>query len=64
LRSSLEQQPPSEFEWLGVSAGVTELAWGDDAASVFGRVEHALWRAKRAGTGTVVVAMAADDSRR
>jgi diguanylate cyclase (GGDEF)-like protein len=64
LRSSLEKDPPIEFEWLGVSAGITELAWGDDAASVFGRVEHALWRAKRAGTGTVVVAMAADDSRR
>jgi diguanylate cyclase (GGDEF)-like protein len=64
LRSSLEEQPPTEFEWLGVSAGITELAWGDDAASVFGRAEHALWRAKRAGTGTVVVAMAADDSRR
>ena len=64
LRTSLETRPPGEFEWLGVSAGITELAWGDDAASVFGRVEHALWRAKRAGTGTVVVAMAADDSRR
>ena len=64
LRSSLEEQPPTEFEWLGVSAGITELAWGDDAASVFSRAEHALWRAKRAGTGTVVVAMAADDPRR
>lgn len=64
LRSSLEERPPTEFEWLGVSAGITELAWGDDAASMFSRVEHALWRAKRAGTGTVVVAMAADDSRR
>lgn len=64
LRASLEAHAPTEFEWLGVSAGITELAWGDDAASVFGRVEHALWRAKRAGTGTVVVAMAADDPRR
>jgi GGDEF domain-containing protein len=49
--------------WPSVSAGITELAWGDDAASVFGRAEHALWRAKRAGRGTVVVAMAADDTR-
>ncbi len=64
LRASLEAHAPTEFEWLGMSAGITELAWGDDATSVFGRVEHALWRAKRAGTGTVVVAMAADDPRR
>jgi len=64
LRASLEANAPTEFEWLGMSAGITELAWGDDAASVFGRVEHALWRAKRAGTGTVVVAMAADDPQR
>lgn len=64
LQASLEKDPPREFEWLGVSAGITELAWGDDVSSVFGRAEHALWRAKRAGTGTIVVAMAADDSRR
>jgi diguanylate cyclase (GGDEF)-like protein len=64
LQASLAKDPPREFEWHGVSAGITELAWGDDVASVFGRAEHALWRAKRAGTGTVVVAMAADDSRR
>lgn len=55
--------PPSALDWPAVSAGITELSWGDDAASVFGRAEHALWRAKRAGRGTVVVAMAADDSR-
>ncbi len=64
LQSSLEKDPPRAFDWLGVSAGITELAWGDDVASMFGRAEHALWRAKRAGTGTVVVAMAADDPRR
>jgi diguanylate cyclase (GGDEF)-like protein len=64
LQASLEKDPPREFEWLGLSAGITELAWADDVASVFGRAEHALWRAKRAGTGTIVVAMAADDSRR
>jgi predicted signal transduction protein with EAL and GGDEF domain len=51
------------LEWPAVSAGITELAWGDDAASVFGRAQHALWRARRAGRGTVVVAMAADDTR-
>lgn len=56
-------EPPSALDWPAVSAGITELSWGDDAASVFGRAEHALWRAKRAGRGTVVVAMAADDSR-
>jgi diguanylate cyclase (GGDEF)-like protein len=64
LQASLEEKPPGEFDWLAVSAGITELARGDDPASVFGRAEHALWRAKRAGRGTVVVAMAADEPRR
>jgi GGDEF domain-containing protein len=57
------QSAESRLEWPAVSAGVTELAWGDDAASVYGRARHALWRAKRAGRGTVVVAMAAEDPR-
>jgi len=64
LQSPPGTQASSAFDWPAVSAGITELSWGDDAGSVFGRAEHALWRAKRAGRGTVVVAMAADDSRR
>jgi GGDEF domain-containing protein len=52
-----------QLDWEAVSAGITELAWGDDAASVLNRAQHALWRAKRAGRGTVVVATAADDAR-
>jgi GGDEF domain-containing protein len=63
LQTSLHTQAPGEFEWLAVSAGITELAWGDDVRSILGRAEHALWRARRAGRGTVVIAMAAEDSR-
>jgi GGDEF domain-containing protein len=62
LQSPPGTQSTSAFDWLAVSAGITELSWGDDAGSVFGRAEHALWRAKRAGRGTVVVATASDDS--
>lgn len=58
------QEPgASSINWGAVSGGITELARGDDSASVFDRARHALWRAKRAGRGTVVVAMAADDPR-
>lgn len=63
LQASLEAQPPTELEWLDVAGGITECVSGDDVASLFGRAQHALWRAKRAGPGTVVVALAADDSR-
>jgi GGDEF domain-containing protein len=58
------QRPdPAALDWSSVSAGITELARHDDAASVVDRARHALWRAKRAGRGTVVLAMAADDPR-
>jgi diguanylate cyclase (GGDEF)-like protein len=55
LQSSLE--PPHHAPGLVLSAGITELAEGDDAEAGLGRAEHALWQAKQAGAGTVVVAV-------
>jgi diguanylate cyclase (GGDEF)-like protein len=40
-----------------LSAGITGLAEDDDARNILGRAEQALWQAKQAGSGTVVVAM-------
>ncbi len=42
---------------LVLSAGITELAEDDDADAGLGRAEHALWQAKQAGAGTIVVAV-------
>ena len=42
---------------ITLSAGITELAEGDDAAAALGRAEHALWQAKQTGQGTVVIAL-------
>jgi len=42
---------------ITLSAGITELAERDDAQSALGRAEHALWQAKQAGPGTIVVAV-------
>jgi diguanylate cyclase (GGDEF)-like protein len=55
LQSSLE--PPYDEAGVVLSAGVTEIAEGDDAQAVLGRAEHALWQAAQAGRGTVVVAL-------
>jgi diguanylate cyclase (GGDEF)-like protein len=41
---------------VALSAGITELADGDDALGALDRANHALWQAKQAGPGTVVVA--------
>ena len=46
-----------ETSRLTLSAGITELAEGDDAPAALGRAEHALWQAKQAGHGTVVIAL-------
>lgn len=62
FQASLESDPATHLDRLAVSAGITELATGDDATRVLDRAEHALERASRAGLGTVVVAMAADDA--
>jgi PleD family two-component response regulator len=55
VQSSLE--PPYDEVGVVLSAGVTEIAEGDDAQAVLGRAEHALWQATQAGRGTVVVAL-------
>jgi diguanylate cyclase len=55
VQASLE--PPHGEGGLVLSAGVTELAESDDAVSALDRADHALWQAKRAGPGTVVVAV-------
>jgi len=64
LQASLETHPLEGADSIAVSAGITQLATGDGPGSLFGRAEHALWRAKRAGRGTVVVAIAAESPRR
>ena len=55
LQASFEL--PDAAERLALSAGVTELLESDDAHGALGRAEHALWQAKQAGPGTVVVAL-------
>jgi PleD family two-component response regulator len=55
LQSSLE--PPYDEVGIALSAGVTEIAEGDDAQTALGRAEHALWQATQAGRGTVVIAL-------
>ena len=42
---------------LTLSAGITELVERDGAQTALARAEHALWQAKQAGRGTVVVAV-------
>jgi diguanylate cyclase (GGDEF)-like protein len=61
LQASLEVRPPDDGARATVSAGIGELAAGDDAASLLERAERALRQARRAGGGTVVVA--GDDAR-
>jgi diguanylate cyclase (GGDEF)-like protein len=63
LQASLHAQPPKGTDRLIVSAGITELTASDDPGSVFGRAEQALWQARQAGEGTVVVATANGDHR-
>jgi GGDEF domain-containing protein len=63
LHASLESDPATHLDRLGLSAGITELAAGDDASELLDRAERALERATRAGSGTVVVEMAADEAR-
>jgi diguanylate cyclase (GGDEF)-like protein len=59
LLGTLHGPPDGDDETAGVvlSAGITELAEDDDAPTALGRAEHALWQAKQAGLGTVVIAL-------
>jgi diguanylate cyclase (GGDEF)-like protein len=41
---------------ITLSAGITEFVERDGAETALGRAEHALWQAKQAGHGTIVVA--------
>ncbi len=49
---------------ITLSAGITEIVERDDAQSALGRAEHALWQAKQAGRGTIVVAVPGRHTRR
>jgi GGDEF domain-containing protein len=42
---------------IRLTAGITELVERDGAQTALGRAEHALWQAKQAGPGTVVLAV-------
>ena len=55
LQSSLE--PPYDEGGIVLNAGITEVAEDEDAQTALGRAEHALWQARQAGPGTVVVAV-------
>ena len=57
LQASLHERPPPDVERITLSAGITGLTETDDAGSALGRAEQALWQAKQAGRGTVVIAM-------
>ena len=46
-----------ELPAIQLTAGITELVERDGAQTALGRAEHALWQAKQAGRGTIVVAV-------
>ena len=59
LQQALEQRPAGEVGRIHLSAGVAELAQGDDSRAFFERADDALYGAKEAGKGR---AMTADNS--
>ena len=61
LQASLEAHPATDFDRLAVTGGITEFSSTDDVDSFLARAEQAVERAKRAGHGTVVVALAPGD---
>jgi len=46
-----------ELRGIELTAGITELVERDGAQTALGRAEHALWQARQAGPGSVVVAV-------
>jgi diguanylate cyclase (GGDEF)-like protein len=54
LEAAVSSRPVAQAGRLHLSAGVTELRPDDDAVTFFERADEALYRAKRAGKGTVV----------
>ena len=55
LEQAISVRPVAQAGRLHLSAGVTELRPDDDAISFFERADEALYRAKGAGKGTMVV---------
>lgn len=51
------QDEIEELAGIRLTAGITELVERDGAQTALGRAEHALWQAKQAGPGTVVLAV-------
>ena len=56
LQQALEQRPIGEARRIRLSAGVAELAQGDDSRAFFERADDALYGAKEAGKGRAVAA--------
>jgi diguanylate cyclase (GGDEF)-like protein len=56
VQRAMAAEPVGEAGHLTVSAGVAELGPGDDPRSFFQRADAALYRAKAAGKGRVVIA--------
>jgi diguanylate cyclase (GGDEF)-like protein len=56
LQQALEQRPIGDAGRIRLSAGVAELAKGDDSRAFFERADDALYGAKEAGKGRAVTA--------
>lgn len=56
LQRTVAAHPVAEAGHVGVSAGITELLEGDEAARCFDRADKALYRAKELGKGRAVIA--------
>jgi diguanylate cyclase (GGDEF)-like protein len=56
LEQALEQRPLGDAGRIHLSAGVAELAQGDDSRAFFERADDALYGAKEAGKGRAVAA--------
>jgi diguanylate cyclase (GGDEF)-like protein len=56
LQQALEQRPIGDAGRIRLSAGVAELAKGDDSRAFFERADDALYGAKEAGKGRAVAA--------
>jgi diguanylate cyclase (GGDEF)-like protein len=57
LLGSLHSPGDDDRGEIVLSAGITELVERDGAETALGRAEQALWQARQAGRGTIVVAV-------
>lgn len=62
IQSSLREDPLRGDVRLTLTAGITELTADGDAHGAIRRAELALWQARQAGTGTVVIATPGPDA--